>query len=422
MYKEAILEYSKFGLIFINRFFSKISSKSILFIPHGNCKNDGYDIINCKSDNVLCLFNEILRDKEFNNYKLNVLYYDRKKLDEYLNYCKPYCLDRITFIHVEDILLYSKVFVKSSIIFTDEMYRDHYFKSKKQKIVCLNYYPFPYKSDYSKLVDSKGNSTYLKEQKKINKFYDYLVSTSDMASIMITQAVPFYFERCVTLGYPRSDVFYQDNTLLRDKILSLLPVKSNKIITYVPTHRDYENPYRKQYDSQKALKRTIWGYVSEDEVNELELELEKHNAIIIAKIHPIQARSVLADNKHSRIITYADIVNKTPISLNELMAISDAMITDYTSAVFDFLNVDKPIIYYHYDIEKYNKSRGFVINPMEPLCAGAFAYSISELITAIADVAKGVDDYSEKRKFLLDFVVTYKDAESAKRVKEYFLK
>lgn len=190
---------------------------------------------------------------------------------------------------------------------------------------------------------------YLNEQIRINKSYDYLVSISDLASIAIIQAEPFFYEKCVTLGFPRSEVFYSDNSLLREKVISLFPFEVNNIFVYVPTHRDYEDKIRKVYD-KNCRKRTIWGYESAESIENLEKLLQNEKSVIIAKIHPVQARDILDEQKTERILTYHELALKLTISLNELMAISDAMITDYTSAVFDYLMCDKPIIYYHFDL------------------------------------------------------------------------
>ena len=57
---------------------------------------------------------------------------------------------------------------------------------------------------------------------------------------------------------------------------------------------------------------------------------------------------------------------------------------------------------------------------MTPFCAGETCYNLFELTLALKRIVRGIDDFSIKRKFLLDLLVTYQDAESAERIKEYF--
>ena len=413
--------YRKIG-IYLKSLYTQIDNTSILFVPHMNCANDNYDIINYKSDNVLCLFNSILRDSNFADYHLYVAYFDETKLDEYLNYCKPFNASRVHFVNYYDYFILTANFLKCKYVFTDEIYRSYKFKNKKQKVICLNYYPFPYKSDYVKLYDKHANKyQYPREQARINKYYDYLVSVSDIASVAIIQSEPFYYEKCLTLGFPRSDIFYTDNSAIRQQVVSVFPFYVKKIFIYVPTHRDYENKNRAAYDKNVKV-RTIWGEESIVSVQKLEKFLQDENAIIIAKVHPAQAREVLSEQKTERIITYHELTSRFTVSLNELLAISDIMITDYTSAVFDFLMRDRPIVYYHYDIEKYDRTRGFFINPMTPLCVGETCYNLEELIKVLERTIKGVDVFKEKRKFLLDLLVTYKDSYSTSRIKDFFFR
>lgn len=396
--------------------------KSIFFYPHINCKYDNYDVFNYKSDNVLCLFMDIVNDDSFRGWDLYIVYYTKSKEEEYKLFAEQHRGNRITFIYEEDAKSIRKAFYCTNLIYTDEMYRNYPYKLPTQKVICLNYYPFPFKSDYVKLIDKNGKCSYLAEQKRINASYDALVSISDLSSIMITQAEPFFYEKCVTLGFPRSAVFYQDCSSLKEKIISNIEYSVKNVIIYVPTHRDYENEERVVYDESLSIDRTIWGYESQSALDELENVLERTQSIIIAKIHPIQARTVLKTSSSKRVILYNNIAETYHISLNELMAISDVMITDYTSAVFDYLNVNNPIIYYFYDIERYIGTRGFIINPMDPLMAGEVTKNLHELSHAIENQCNGVDLYKDKREFLSDLIIRYKDANAASRVKDYFIK
>lgn len=396
--------------------------RSILFYPHINCKYDNYDIFNYKSDNVLCLFIDIVNDDSFRGWDLYIVYYNQNKEFEYKRFAEEHKNNRIIFIYEEDTKGIRNAFYCTNLLFSDEMYRNYPYKLKSQKVVCLNYFPFPFKSDYINLIDENGNCSYVREQKRINDSYDALVSISDISSIIITQSEPFFYEKCVTLGFPRSDVFYQNSFSLKEKIMSNIDYPVKNVIIYVPTHRDYENEERDLYDESLSKERTIWGYEPQTALDELEEMLERTKSIIIAKIHPIQARAILKNTSSKRVVYYGDIAETYNVSLNELMAISDAMITDYTSAVFDFLNVDKPIIYYFYDIEKYLGTRGLLINPMEPLMAGEITKNLHELSHAIEAQCNGVDLYKDKRGFLSDLIIRYKDANATSRVKDYFIK
>ena len=116
---------------------ASIDEKSIFFMPHFNCINDNYDIINYKSDNVLCLFNSILKDPRFGTYKLYIVYFDSTKLNEYKEYCKEYNLSRIYFAYNYDLKYFSSCFSRCKYIFTDEIYNNYKLKKKGQKMKVI---------------------------------------------------------------------------------------------------------------------------------------------------------------------------------------------------------------------------------------------------------------------------------------------
>ena len=97
----------------------------------------------------------------------------------------------------------------------------------------------------------------------------------------------------------------------------------------------------------------------------------------------------------------------------------DAMISDYSSVYFDFLLLDRPIIYYVPDLEEYQeKCRGFY-EPYENLTAGIKTRTEEELIDAMQDVINGIDNYKEDRKRLRDQTFKYQDGKNCERVVEW---
>ena len=84
--------------------------------------------------------------------------------------------------------------------------------------------------------------------------------------------------------------------------------------------------------------------------------------------------------------------------------------------------MDKPIIYYFYDFEKYTSTRGLFIDPINPICMGTITYNVNEMCEQIKNYALGNDEFKEKRKIISDLLIKYKDGNSAERIKDYFLR
>ncbi len=396
--------------------------KAIFFYPHENCGLDGYDILNGESDNVLCLFNDMIRDPRFNDYQFYLLYYHDERLQSYKDYCKDFNLERFHFVRFKDGKGTRKAISKCYTIFTDSDYTRIPYKVSTQRTICLNYFGGLIKNEFHRWENHGGFEKMLQEQKDMYRMYDYHLSTSDISSKFIALDNCHYYPHFISLGFPRNDILFKDHSALRKQIEDLVGFKINKLITYVPTHRDYENPAREFFNAEKATTRSIWGYVSEDELGNLEKTLAETGTLIIAKVHPIQQAqtNVVKTEGTKHILFYKDLAKKIKTSLNPILAISDSIITDYTTTVYDFLYLDRPIIYYFYDIERYRETRGFFIEPIESICAGHMTYNIAQLQAAIRDIAEGKDPEKQKRAFLRQLFIKYDDAKATQRIKDFF--
>lgn len=90
--------------------------------------------------------------------------------------------------------------------------------------------------------------------------------------------------------------------------------------------------------------------------------------------------------------------------INHLYLASDILITDYSSVFFDYSLLDKPILFFGYDIDKYkDELRGFYLDYFNDL-PGPFYRTNNQLINAIKKISKIDSNYKLKRK---DFIEKY---------------
>lgn len=401
---------------------TKKNHKAIFFYPHKNCSLDGYDILNGESDNVLCLFNDMLRDPRFNDYEFFVLYYHKDRLQSYKEFCKDYSPNRIFFVPHDDKVKKFKALCHCYTIFTDSDYTRIQYKVSTQRTVCLNYFGGLIKNEFHRWENHGGYKKMLQEQAEMHRIYDYHLSISDICSKFIALDNCHYYSNFLSLGFPRNDVLFKDHSALRKQIENLVGFKFKKLITYVPTHRDYENSTREFFDASKATTRSIWGHVTAEELDSLEQTLAETDTLIIAKVHPVQdaMTKVISKEASKHILFYKDLAQNIKTSLNPLLAISDSIITDYTTTIYDFLFMDRPIIYYFYDVEQYRATRGFFIEPIESICAGHMTYNIGDLQKAIHEITEGKDPEKQKRQFLRQLFIKDNDGNSTKRIKDFF--
>ena len=91
----------------------------------------------------------------------------------------------------------------------------------------------------------------------------------------------------------------------------------------------------------------------------------------------------------------------------------DALISDYSSAAYDFLHCNKPIAYDFSDVKNYKL--GLVVSDPKELMAGNYISSFDDLIDFIEDIINNKDEYYEKRQDLRRKIFDYYDGNNCKR-------
>lgn len=119
--------------------------------------------------------------------------------------------------------------------------------------------------------------------------------------------------------------------------------------------------------------------------------LAKFDAQLVVKLHP--ATNISRDLSHYQHILLAN--NK--LDPCELMAQAGCLITDYSSIYFDYMVLDRPIIFFAFDKDDYLKEREFYFD-YEKYTPGAKAYNFIQLLAAIEDVCQGNDSALNMRR------------------------
>ena len=389
----------------INYFVPK--SNAIFFIPHGNSRTDNYDVFNWESDNVLCVLNYILKDDRFDNHLFSIVYYDDNKYLRYIEYLKKFRNKKIKLIKPNSVQFVKEYFL-SKIILTDSAHVLHRYKIKKQTLICLGYYT-PFKDDFGYIKKFSWRQQ-IQFFKLSNKIIDYYITTSDLSSRIISCDFLLLYSHLKSLGAPRNDIFYRSGSNFKEQISIFLKRKVERIILYTPTFRDYESTL------EITNSRNMFGNTDASWEKSLDDYLNKNNIVLIAKLHPLQERSVVKQESFKNIIYYSDLASKIDVNLYVIMSETDCLITDYTSTSFDYMHKDSPIIYYFYDYEKYVSTRNFSITPIFPLCGGDIAYTKEELFDTIVRVMRGIDAYCSKRISVHGLMNRNRDGKDTERV------
>lgn len=383
----------------------KTDSRLIVYMPRGGGMTvDGYDFYNYTSDNALALMNYMVKryGKSY-VYRLACDVNQYEKLHEKLSSITEYdidCFPCFSYNHLFSIRKYEPL-SKAKYIFTSEVVQPLYTKKKSQTLVFLNYF-VPFKDDYG--------YRHLPLQ-KFNDVIDYSITTSLLSSYIISAAYNIDLSKCISLGFSRNDCLLtiNKNKELNAFIEKSVDYKVNKVILYTPTHRDYEQGETKE--------RNLLGF--NIDCRRLDSMLREYGAIILCKIHSTQNKKVIDMNLPQGIVLYS---SNSEFGLCELMQRADCMITDYTSTYFDYLLLDRPVLFNFYDYEIYKQSRGFSYDPLEPFLAGDIFSDEETFFSCIKSFFEGNDTHIRQREIIRDIHHKYKDANTSERICNYFLK
>lgn len=232
--------------------------------------------------------------------------------------------------------------------------------------------------------------------------WDYLLAANQFSEERFRSAFGFR-GRYLTGGYPANDVFMQPQALqdLVAQTRADLNIPADKrVILYAPTWRD-----------DQAVNNS-WAYRFDLKLNlrKMKAELGSDHVLLLRMHHLIADQINLRD-----VEDFALDVSKYDDPAG-LMAISDVLISDYSSIFFDFANLNRPMIFYMYDLQKYSSNlRGFYFDP-EDILPGPIVENFADLMTELKKGDAVSEEYSEKMDQFRQKFCELEDGTSAKRI------
>ena len=235
--------------------------------------------------------------------------------------------------------------------------------------------------------------------------WDLVLSTSVIIQDRMSSAFQVLHENVPILGYPRNDVLLSGNYVAINELISPCP-RDAKFILYAPT-------FRETLTDNDAL-------FNDFPLNKFCAFLENNNCYLFIKLHPILRNSDhQISHMDSKYIVFLD--SAIYEDLNSILPNFDLMLTDYSGAYFDFLLLDRPMIFTPFDLESYEKvERGLYENYLDSV-PGPICRNWDEVISALNDFFSGVDNYTEQRHFCKLRYHDHIDADSSKRVVKYLV-
>lgn len=223
-------------------------------------------------------------------------------------------------------------------------------------------------------------------------YVDYVLIPTPAVYQYVSRALCYGNNTRIIYGeLPRNDVLFSSGW---NELQKLSKHTFSKIIMWAPTLRE-SNTFNR-LDSDKKYPFGIPLIYDEMEMDKLNRFLNKYNILLIIKIHPRQKHNY--EEKNLKNIVYINEKNYKTIDTYKLMTQVDAMISDYSSIVFDYMILNRPIAWVLEDLKNYQIP--LLVTDLEKFMPGYKIYSIEQLYGFIRDIQEGVDLYSDQRSQL----------------------
>ena len=216
-----------------------------------------------------------------------------------------------------------------------------------------------------------------------HKNYTDVIVSSEFVRKNFAEAFGISIEKIHALGVARTDIFFDKNYIETKKaeIIKKFPVLTKKkLILFAPTFRG-DTREKAYYPSDYIDIKSLYDNFNDEYV----LGIKMHPFIKDAIEIPKQYNDFVIDFSSER-------------EINDLLFVTDTLITDYSSVIFEYALLDKKIIFYAPDLESYTNSRDFFYEYSNYLY-GDLARNFDELIKCIKSVAiekKASDEFKEK--------------------------
>lgn len=213
-------------------------------------------------------------------------------------------------------------------------------------------------------------------------------------------------------GYPRSDCLF-----LPGEASCVTALKrrygTERLVLFVPTHR--RPP---QYDGQDKPVGD-YGLFSDYgfDFDACERLMARHNALFLMKLHPLQPfgdrelEERFRRSRHMHIVDHGDPL----VDVFDYMRSADVLVTDFSSIVFDFLLLDRPVVFMPFDIEEMRRIRTFRFD-YDAITPGPKALDWPQTFAALDEALSGRDDFAAARHEVCRRFNAHRDGRSAARV------
>lgn len=364
--------YNLIATLFINNT-RKFAKNAKFFLPLRN-----YIVFECESDmddNPRAVYEYMIKNNYNKKYKLVWLV---KNVD----FCKKnYSQKNVVFISRLDSSARNQ-FVLNYYLSTAKWFifsHPYWFNKKNKKQIIINTThgtPFKGKTASSNL----GNT------------FDYTLTASEYTKPWFVKILNCDEKQAFVCSHPRNDfLFDADKNIILNQLFNWNP--DEKVIMCMPTFK--QSKFMHDCDADDPYSLTV--VETENELYKLNNKLYNNKIHLIVKLHPLQSTDVLKIQNLSNIhyIQNEELFRKK-IILYKLLGYCDALITDFSSVLFDYLELNRPIGFFTKYFDQYN--RGYIMDNPKDYYVGESIDTFENLLNFIDNLSNNIDNFKTERQ------------------------
>lgn len=227
-------------------------------------------------------------------------------------------------------------------------------------------------------VDNENFGKNLAERQEYDQYrnYDHVTIAAEEQSWIFEEAMRLPKEKIAPVGVARTDVFFNPEYIESTftKLHEEYPLtEGKKIILYAPT-------FRGSTGNAKAPDRLDISCFAEK---------LKDEYVLLIKHHGLSKDVPPVPEEWKNSFAY-DIGESKTLGIERLLAIADICITDYSSIAFEFAIMERPIIFFAYDLDEYIDQRGLYYD-YDEITPGPVLRTNEEIVEYISDIDNRFD-------------------------------
>ena len=234
---------------------------------------------------------------------------------------------------------------------------------------------------------------------------DFMVATSEFGRMIFSSVFNIPLYRIKKFSQARYKWLFENKGKRNlEKLLKINVNKFDKIIMYTPTFKKGIGK-----EDAKINDKNILNLLEYDESILIEY-LKKNNILLILKFHPSEENKVKSSYSDNIVILKDEIMIENFITINEVLDAVDLLISDYSSIYIDYINLERPVLFFGYDKDEYINNRGILFDDLDFWWqAGPEVKTITEFLDESNKLINNENYYKKEREQFNRLVNGYKN-------------